>query len=211
VIYPSSRFEDANRTGAKPKNLNVSGPFWLSVGTIEPRKNQRMLAEAYRAYCESVADPLPLVFAGGKGWLMEDFAKQVTAQNARGKIIFTGRVSDDELIWLYRNCYANLYPSLFEGFGLPVLEGMQYGAATISSSSSSLPEVAGSSAILIDPLATEAWTTALVTLHGNSDMRSQLKAAALERAKMFDRRTTLKQVTELYEEAVTSPKRAPHG
>ncbi len=109
---------------------------------------------------------MPLVLAGGKGWLMEDFrASQLLGLEA--DIVLTGYVSDDELVWLYRNCYANLYPSLFEGFGLPVLEGMQFGAATIASSATSIPEVAGDAAILLPPEDTEGWAQAMLGLAAN--------------------------------------------
>src|SRR6185369_9713671 len=89
------------------------GSFWLSVGSIEPRKNHRRILEAYQAS----ASPMPLVLAGGQGWLMDDFAPP------RG-VMLTGYVSDPELEWLYRNCFAFLYPSLFEGFGMPPLEAL---------------------------------------------------------------------------------------
>ena len=94
------------------------------------------------------------------------------------QIVMTGYVSDDELIWLYRNCYANLYPSLFEGFGLPVLEGMQFGAPTLASLSTSIPEVAGDAAILLAPEDTEGWAQAMLQLAANRLERARLRDAA---------------------------------
>ena len=85
---------------------------------------------------------LPLVLAGGKGWLMDDFAK---GQNTAGAVV-AGYVADRELEWLYRNCFGFVYPSLFEGFGMPVLEAMALGAPVICSRTTSLPEVAGEAA-----------------------------------------------------------------
>lgn len=119
VIYPCSRFADSSAMGKRPKALDdvPIGGYWLNVGTIEPRKNQRRLVEAYARYLALGGEPMPLVLAGGKGWLMEDFQKHLSELGVDAKIVMTGYVSDDELIWLYRNCYANLYPSLFEGFG----------------------------------------------------------------------------------------------
>ena len=119
----------------------------------------------------------------------------------------TGYVSDDELIWLYRNCYANLYPSLFEGFGLPVLEGMQFGAATLTSNSTSIPEVAGDAAILLDPEDTEGWAQAMLSLAANKSERNQLSAAALVQAGRFDWKHSAAALLQLYEEAIASPKR----
>jgi glycosyltransferase involved in cell wall biosynthesis len=116
-------------------------------------------------------------------------------------------VSDKELIWLYRNCYANLYPSLFEGFGLPVLEGMQFGAPTIASSSTSIPEVAGDAAILLAPEDTEGWSQAMLGLSSNKEHRARLSAAAREQARRFEWKRSAASLLQLYEEAVATPKR----
>ena len=118
----------------------------------------------------------------------------------------TGYVSDDELIWLYRNCYANLYPSLFEGFGLPVLEGMQFGAPTLASNSSSIPEVAGNAAILLAPEDTEGWTQAMLRLAANRNEREQLSAASRKQAGRFDWKQSAAALLQLYEEALGVPK-----
>jgi len=209
VIYPSSRFSESARRGKRPKAIGemAARRFWMSVGTIEPRKNHRLLVEAYRAYATAVADPMPLVLAGGKGWLMDDFIAEATDERLPGRIIFTGYVSDDELIWLYRNCYANLYPSLFEGFGLPVLEGMQFGAATISSNSSSLPEVGGDAAIMLAPESAGAWTAEMLRLAADPAERDRLKEAATERAKAFNSQRSVAQLLDFYDEVAGSPKR----
>ena len=150
---------------------------------------------------------MPLVLAGGKGWLMEDFQKHLSDLGIDAQIVMTGYVSDDELIWLYRNCYANLYPSLFEGFGLPVLEGMQFGAPTLTTHSTSIPEVAGKAAILLDPEDTEGWAQAMLRLAANTDERDKLSLAAREQAKRFDWKISAAALLQLYEEALASPKR----
>lgn len=206
IIYPCSRFSEETSQGTAPRSVANVGRFWLSVGTIEPRKNQRLLVEAYRRYAANTPDPLPLVLAGGKGWLMENFAEEVLSTGP-GRIILTGYVSDEELVWLYRNCYANLYPSLFEGFGLPVLEGMQFGAATISSNTTSLPEVAGNAAILIPPSDVDKWTGAMLRLGSDVEERRRLSQASLARAAEFDWKDSVGKLLALYEEAAASPKR----
>ncbi len=209
VIYPCSRFADSSAEGKCPRRLEnfPIGSYWLSVGTIEPRKNQRRLAEAYAHYLALGGPPMPLVLAGGKGWLMEDFQKHLSTLGIAAQIVMMGYVSDEELIWLYRNCYANLYPSLFEGFGLPVLEGMQFSAPTLTSSSSSIPEVTGNAAILLAPDDIEGWAQAMVHLAGNRVERDQLSVAACEQASRFDRKRSAASLLQLYEEAVASPKR----
>lgn len=209
VIHPCSRFTDVDRQGSRPKALEgvADQAFWLSVGTIEPRKNQRRLVESYARYVAASERPMPLVLAGGKGWLMDDFQALLARLGVADRVVLTGYVSDDELVWLYRHCYANLYPSLFEGFGLPVLEGMQFGAATLCSNSTSLPEVAGEAAILLSPDDTDGWAAAMCRLAGQRGERDSLREAALARAAGFDWATSARQLLELYEEALAYPKR----
>ena len=209
VIYPCSRYIDSAVEGKRPKTLKdvPAGGFWLNVGTIEPRKNQRRLVEAYARYLALGGAPMPLVLAGGKGWLMEDFQDYLSALGIQAHVMMTGYVSDEELIWLYRHCYANLYPSLFEGFGLPVLESMQFGAPTLASNSTSIPEVAGEAAILLDPEDTEGWAQAMFRLSENKYERDQLSAAALAQAERFDCKLSASALLQLYAEAVASPKR----
>lgn len=209
VIYPCSRFLDTSVEGKRPKALQeiASGHFWLNVGTVEPRKNQHMLAHAYARYLAEGGKPMPLVLAGGKGWLMDDFQRHLEELGISAHVVMTGYVSDEELIWLYRNCYANLYPSLFEGFGLPILEGMQFGAATISSNSSSLPEVAGDAAILLSPADREGWTQAMLQLASTPIVRDQLCLKSAAQAKTFDWMSSATALLELYQDAINSPKR----
>jgi glycosyltransferase involved in cell wall biosynthesis len=213
VVYPCSRFSGAQGSaGTRPRALPALAPggFWLSVGTIEPRKNQRRLADAYARY-RALAGPdaaLPLVLAGGSGWLMDDFQQHLAELGIAADVSMTGYVSDQELIWLYRNCYANLYPSLYEGFGLPVLEGMQFGAPTVTSNASSLPEVAGSAALLLDPLDTEAWAACMQALAADRAERDRLAAAALVQARRFDRTASARELLALYEEVAAAPRRS---
>ena len=209
VIYPCSRFADSSAKGKRPKALNdiPVGGYWLNVGTIEPRKNQRRLVEAYARYLALGGAPMPLVLAGGRGWLMEDFQKHLSELGIGAQVVMTGYVSDDELVWLYRNCYANLYPSLFEGFGLPVLEGMQFGAPTLTSNLTSIPEVAGAAAILLAPEDVEVWAQAMLRLAVNREERDQLSVAARDQAGRFDWKHSAAALLRLYEEALASPKR----
>jgi glycosyltransferase involved in cell wall biosynthesis len=210
VVHPCSRFADSTQLGSPPaaaKPLGAGG-YWLSVGTIEPRKNQRMLVQAYARYLEAGGRPLPLVLAGGKGWLMENFQDYLVKLGISDRVILTGYVSDNELIWLYRNCYANLYPSVFEGFGLPVLEGMQFGAPTLSSNTTSMPEVAGDAAMLLTPHDHQAWTQAMLDLASDQDNRQRLGLAARARATQFNWERSAATMLAIYEEATRSPKRA---
>lgn len=209
VIYPCSRFSGAASLGTRPPVLaNVApGRFWLSVGTVEPRKNQRRIAEAYARYLQQGGAPMPLVFAGGHGWLMDDFHHHLQALGVSSRVNVTGYVSDEELVWLYRNCHANIYFSRFEGFGLPVLEGMQFGAPTIASNSTSIPEVAGSAAIMIHPDDTDGLTRAMLRISRSPDERARLGCEARAQAPRFDWRVSARALLALYDEAIASPKR----
>jgi glycosyltransferase involved in cell wall biosynthesis len=209
VVYPCSRFADSASPGKRPKALELvaSGSYWLNVGTIEPRKNQRRLVEAYARYLAAGGVAMPLVIAGGNGWLMSEFLACASELKDIAPVNLIGYVSDEELIWLYRNCYANLYPSWFEGFGLPVLEGMQFGAPTVASKSTSIPEVAGKGAILLDPEDTEAWAQTMLRLAANQVERDRLSAAARRQADQFDWKRSAGLLLQLYEEALASPKR----
>lgn len=208
VVYPCSRFADASAQGRRPKALeNIRpGEFWLSVGTIEPRKNQHRLAEAYADYLSRGGGAMPLVLAGGNGWLMADFKQHLERLGVSANVVQTGYVADEELVWLYRNCYVNLYPSLFEGFGLPVLEGMQFGAATVTSASTSIPEVAGDAAILVDPLDVPALSRAMLRLSEDYSEVLRLRAAAIARAQTFDWKNSATRLLGIYEEVLAMPK-----
>ena len=132
------------------------------MGSLEPRKNHRRLLEAYARSGSS----LPLVLAGGKGWLMDDFMGP--GERPAG-VVLTGYVADSELEWLYRNCFGFVYPSLFEGFGMPVLEALSLGAPVICSNTTSLPEVAGEAGLLVDPLDAGAIAAAMARLASRGD------------------------------------------
>lgn len=209
VVYPCSRFTNTTQSGKRPEKIPHLGnaEFWLSVGTIEPRKNQRLLVKAYADYLAAGGRPMPLVLAGGMGWMMKDFSQYVAELGVADKVILLGYVSDAELIWLYRNCYAHLYPSVFEGFGLPVLEGMQFGAPTLCSNTTSLPEVAGDAAMLISPASVGDWVDAMRAIADSAETRQTCAAAARQQASKFDRNRSATAVLHIYREAISLPKR----
>ena len=124
-------------------------------------------------------------------------------------VILTGYVSDDELIWLYRHCFANLYPSFFEGFGLPILEAMQFGAPTFASKSSSIPEILGNAGPLLSPTDHEGWASAMSSLEQNPERRLEMRALGAERVARFQWEASRDALITLYEEALVTPKRFP--
>jgi glycosyltransferase involved in cell wall biosynthesis len=209
VVYPCSRFRNGDAGGTAPACASriERHRYWLSVGTIEPRKNQERLLEAYRRLLDAGGEAFPLVLAGGAGWMMEHLTSTVAALGLADRVVLTGYVTDAELTWLYRNCMCNVYPSLFEGFGLPVLEGMQMGCPTICSSTTSLPEVAGDAALLVDPLSVEQLCDAMLKVATNAGMRDGLRRRSLEQARRFSWEASARQLAALYREVAGAPKR----
>lgn len=209
TIYPCSRFNDSSALGQRPsalEGITVNG-FWLNVGTVEPRKNQKKLAESYARYLGLGGQPMPLVLAGGKGWLMNDFQSHLESLGIAKDVVMTGYVTDEELIWLYRNCFANLYPSKFEGFGLPVLEGMQFGAATLASNSTSIPEIVANASILLNPDDVEIWAQTMLRLSESENERNSLITTGRMRAAEFEWQRSALQLLQLYDDAIAAPKR----
>jgi glycosyltransferase involved in cell wall biosynthesis len=129
-----------------------SNPYIFSVSTIQPRKNYKRLIQALAA----LPPDYNLVIAGGKGWLYDDIFAEAEKPAVRGRVKFIGFVPDDDLSALYTEAAAFAYPSLYEGFGLPLLEAMACGTPTLTSNVSCLPEVAGGASILVDPLSVDA-------------------------------------------------------
>lgn len=210
IIYPSSRFEDKQIINKRPARFEdlASKGFWLCVGTIEPRKNQKFLAEAYANYLEAGGKPMPMVFAGQKGWKMEDFESHLEQLDISKNVLLTGYVSDEELLWLYQNCYANLYPSFYEGFGLPVLEGMQFGAATISSTNTSMVEIIGEDGILLNPDDVRGWRDMLLKVSLDKNIVKDYSAKAKKRACSFIHSHSITKLENIYRKVESSDKRA---
>ena len=128
---------------------SVEGPYLLYVGTIEPRKNLARLIRAFDRLKREQNIPHKLVLAGGKGWTNEEIYR---AAEGAPDVIFTGYISEEEKSALYRGASAFVFPSLYEGFGIPPLEAMNCGCPVVTSDAASLPEVVGEAAELVDPL-----------------------------------------------------------
>lgn len=206
TIYVASRFNNVS-IGEQPKRLGTlqARKFWLTVGTIEPRKNHIRLLRAYAALKQDVGGTYPLAIAGGKGWLMETFKQEIELLGLQDDVIYLGYVDDSELTWLYSNCFACVYPSLFEGFGLPVLEAMSLGAPVITSNVSSIPEIVGEQALLIDPLDEHDITRVMKQMVSGEIDRDHYKRSLVERAHSFSWEKTTQEVLKLYDDVLTLP------
>lgn len=143
IVYPGSRFQKT--AVPRPPQFSALEPrkFWLYVSTIEPRKNHRTLLEAYAMFKRQSGSAFPLVLAGGAGWLMDDLQVQIRRLGLESDVIVPGYVDDAALNWLYGNAFCQIYVSLYEGFGMPVLESMSMGTPVIASNNTSIPEIIG--------------------------------------------------------------------
>ena len=178
--------------------LSIPRPYVLFVGTLEPRKNVLRLIRAYRRIAPAV--PHALVLAGPRGWHTESIDLEL-AQPGPGKIIRTGRVSEDELDALYRGADAFAYTSLYEGFGLPVLDAMTRGIPVVTSNTSSLLDLAGEAALRISPGSVGAIAGAMEAVLTDGALRTRLSAAGRERAREFSWDRTARETLEVYEAA----------
>jgi glycosyltransferase involved in cell wall biosynthesis len=185
------------------KKYNLPEQFLLYVGTIEPRKNLERLIEAYYLYKGEVPDSeLKLVLAGGKGWLYEGIFARVQELHLEQDIVFTGYVDGEDLPFLYNMAVAFIYPSLYEGFGLPPLEAMSCGTPVISSNTSSIPEVVGEAGILVDPYQVNDLAAAIYKVAGSVSLQNELSQKGLERARLFSWKKCAEETLQVYRECM---------
>jgi glycosyltransferase involved in cell wall biosynthesis len=154
-----------SRPGVLPAGFE-DRPFVLNVGTIQVRKNHHLLYQVWRRFAEEARDTdrkIPrLVIAGSRGWLTGDLLTQIENDPlVRDHIVILDSVNDDELCWLYRNCSFTVYPAIYEGWGLPIVESLSYGKPCIASNTSSMPEAGQGLALHLDPFDFRGWCDAI--------------------------------------------------
>lgn len=189
--------------GGQPPLADVEGPFLLYVGTLEPRKNLVRLVEAFARWRRQrpAARDIHLVLAGAKGWYYEEIFQQVQDLGLQQMVHFPGFVPSDELPGWYRAATAFVYPSLFEGFGLPVAEAMACGTPVICSDAASLREVAGDAALIVPAEDANAWVAALDTFFSQATLADDLRRRGLRRARMFTWERAAAETIAVYESA----------
>jgi glycosyltransferase involved in cell wall biosynthesis len=180
--------------------LRIYHNFILFVGSLEPRKNLKTLLQAFATYIKNHSGRELLVIAGAKGWLSEEITQLVSALDIEGQIKFLGYVRESDLRVLYSATKLFVYPSLYEGFGLPPLEAMACGAPVITSNTSSLPEVVGDAAILIDPHDSETLCHAMWRVMNDADLRMRMRQRSVERAREFSWQHTAQETLAVYQE-----------
>lgn len=203
---PSFRPAMLSETVSVTRRLEIEDDFLLFVGTIEPRKNLLTLVRALEDIYRTTALRPQLVIAGQEGWLTEEFFSYLKGGGIRERVRFTGNLGDNDLRALYSKCRAFIYPSLYEGFGLPLLEAMACGAPVIASRISSLLETAGNAASFVaaeDPL---ELAQSIVRLLNDSGERQRLSLAGLQRASEFSWESTAAATLNTYRQVLKKKK-----
>ena len=160
-----------------------SGPYVLSLSALQPRKNLERLISAWTHICDQLGEGVSLVLAGGAG--RPTIFHNFSLEDVPSDIFFPGYVNDDLLPALYTGADAFLYPSLYEGFGLPILEAMACGTPVVTSNITSLPEVAGDAALLVNPYEVCSIANGIQRIVDDSELRDKLRKKGLERARRF--------------------------
>ncbi len=216
VVMPnaaSARFHPIAREAASASvraRLGIQSPFILTVGDLQPRKNHLGLIRAF----EDVMRAHPnwqhqLVLVGKETWFSPVIHQAVARSPFARRIVFTGFVSDEDLAVLYGACELFVFPSFYEGFGLPILEAMACGRAVACSNSSAIPEVADSAALLFDPASVPEMARAIRDLLVDPALRSRMERLALARAAHFSWERTARETLDVYHEVASHGARVP--
>jgi glycosyltransferase involved in cell wall biosynthesis len=216
VVVPngvSSAFRPLSRETARrlvKPSLGFENPFILTVGDLQPRKNYLGLIRAFEELMQSHPElPHHLVLVGKESWHGSAVRAAAKASDAASRIHFTGFVTDEELHRLYGACDLFVYPSFYEGFGLPILEAMACGRAVACSNTSAMPEVADSAAILFDPRSTNQLVLAMRDLLLNPELRMRMERLGMQRAALFSWERTAARTLDVYYECAGETQLAP--
>lgn len=178
--------------------------FVLYVGTLEPRKNLTTLLEAYSRIAQE--HRVPLLVGGGKGWMYAPVFERLETLGLRDQVHFVGYIEEQELPLWYAAATLFVFPSLYEGFGMPPLEAMACGTPVVTSNRSSLPEVVGDAGLMVSPTDVDALATAIARLLTDAALREVLRERGLERARLFSWRVTAERTLAVYNEiGLTAP------
>ena len=191
VIYEGCKKLDINDDCLE--KYGIKKPYFLYVGTLEPRKNIPNLIKAFK---QSSVD-CQLIIGGKKGWKYMKIFKIVEELGMKNKIIFPGFIDGDDLGFLYKNAIAFVFPSLYEGFGLPILEAMYCGCPVITSNNSSLPEVVGKAGLLVDPLNVDHISRAIIKVQDESVRKNMIKEG-YKQANIFNWKRAAKETINIY-------------
>ncbi len=198
----SSEFRAIDRQlaqGAVQRKFGIAGPFVLTVGDLQPRKNHWGLLQAFEQVLRAHPQlPHRLVFVGKETWYSKDLHRAVARSGVAERVHFTGFVDDADLVQFYGACDLFVFPSFYEGFGLPILEAMACGRAVASSSTTAMPEVADGAGILFDPGSAEQMTRAIRDVLIDPELRVRMERLGSQRAAAFSWERAAERTLELY-------------
>ncbi len=184
------------------EKLGIEGEYFLYLGTLEPRKNLRRLMIAYDAFRKGKAEYPKMVLAGGKGWLNEELFRAIKELGLEQDVLQLSYVPDAQICALMSGALAFVFPSIYEGFGMPPLEAMACGVPVLTTHAASLPEVVGDSALICDPYQPQQMTDCLEQLYHDAKLRRELRASGLRRARMFSWENAAAILYDVYKEAL---------
>ena len=191
-----------NGSGVRSNKIcNLPTPYFLFVGTLEPRKNFDRIFKAFEKINPASYD-VNLVIAGGTGWKNKNFLAKLDDHPMKSRIYLTGYVSRDQLTEYYRNALCLLYPSLYEGFGFPIVEAMSCGTPVITGNTSSMPEIANDAAIIVDPLDIREIAHAMVNVLTDTTLRDRLIESGKKRAGHFSWQDSANRFCQIFESIV---------
>ncbi len=185
------------------KKYNLTNGYILYLGTLEPRKNLERLIEAYALMNNQLTEVPKLVLAGKKGWMYDRIFSLVEQYNLNDKVIFTGYIESEYAQVLLRGALFFVFPSIYEGFGIPPLEAMACGTPVMVSDQASIPEVVGDAGYYINPYSVSDMSDAMKILIENKELREQLSEKGIERAKEFSWKASVTKLMKIYNKILT--------
>jgi alpha-1,3-rhamnosyl/mannosyltransferase len=188
----------AAQLSAVRQRLDLPARFFLFVGTLQPRKNVGRLIEAYRALPKGIRDEVPLIVVGRAGWQCQDVVDALNRPGDARSVRWLDYLPDDDLLAVIKQATALVFPSLCEGFGLPVLEAFAAGVPVITSQTSALPEVAGDAALLIDPLDPSALSSAMLQVLEDEGLAEAMRLKGTLRAREYTWGRTAAMTVDVY-------------
>jgi len=180
------------------QHYSIEGQFIFALGALDPRKNTLGVLRSFAHLKQLTTVPIWIVVAGLTPEAKNKFHAVISEMNLDGQVVLLGFIPEDELVALYNGAIVFVYPSLYEGFGMPVLEAMACGAPVITTTAGSIPEVAGNAALFIDPKSPEEIADAILRIISDAELRNLMIGKGFEQARRFSWANTTRQVMEIY-------------